>query len=153
MRDEKIIKLLIDDSRIRSSLYENLMGVGYYPWIFGGIQSGGGLTRWVKWRGYTLEDADGGDVSSPPEGKVARSIGSTRCARVTNARDLSGSDRPSCGTLLLSISICLSGPNTQRIRRKIPSHISTYLAISRARRGTILAVARIRFDRYRSGDC
>ncbi|KYM79727.1 hypothetical protein ALC53_09839 [Atta colombica] len=37
------------------------MGVGYYPWIFGGIQSGGGLTRWVKWRGYTLEDADGGD--------------------------------------------------------------------------------------------
>lgn len=103
------------------------MGAGYYPWIFGGIQSGGGLTRWVKWWGYTLEDADGGDVSSPPEGKVARSIGFTRCARVTNARDLSGSDRPSCGAPLLDISFAYS-VLTQRIRRKIPSLAHRYLS-------------------------
>lgn len=39
------------------------------------IQSGGSSTRWVKWWGNVLDDADGGDVSTPLEGKVARSIG------------------------------------------------------------------------------
>lgn len=47
---------------------------------FDRIESGGGLTRWVKWWGHTLEYTDGGDVSSPPDGKVARSIGSARAS-------------------------------------------------------------------------
>lgn len=53
---------------------------------FGRVESGGGSTRWVKWWGYAAEDANEGDVSSPPEGKVARSIGSARAGNECAAR-------------------------------------------------------------------